>query len=69
MESSRERLALRNQMGEILCQWHFTRAGDRELYEPAAITPKGVLMTVAKGQLHKLQLMRSGEVSFDQLHQ
>ena len=69
LESSRERLALRNQMGEILCQWHFTRAGDRELYEPAAITPKGVLMTVAKGQLHKLQLMRSGEVSFDQLHQ
>ena len=68
LESTRERLILYDQMGKILCQWHFTRAGDRELYEPAAITPKGVLMTIAKGELRRLQLMRSGEVGFDQLN-
>ena len=68
LESTRERLILYDQMGEVLCQWHFTRAGDRELYEPAAITPKGVLMTIAKGELRRLQVMRSGEVGFDQFN-
>jgi len=66
--STREGLVLFDQMGESLCQWHCTRAGDRELYIPAAITSKGVLMTIAKGELRRLQLVRSGEVGFDHLN-
>ena len=68
LESNQDRLALRDQSGEALCQWHFPRGADRDRNEPAAITPKGVLMTIAEGRLRRLQLMRSGEVGFDQFN-
>jgi hypothetical protein len=68
LESNQDRLALRDQSGEALCQWHFPRGADRDRNEPAAITPKGVLMTIAEGRLRRLQLMRSGEVGFEQFN-
>ena len=66
LESNKDRLALRNQSGKALCQWHFPRGTDRDRNEPAAINPKGVLMMIAEGRLRHLQLMRLGEVGFDQ---
>lgn len=68
LESNQDRLTLRGQSGEALCQWHFTRGTDRDRNEPAAITPRGVLMVIAEGRLRRLQLMRSAEVGFDQLN-
>lgn len=68
LESNKYRLALRDQSGEMLCQWHFPRGADRDGNEPAAITPDGVLITIAEGRLRRLQLMRSGEVGLDRLN-
>lgn len=68
LESNQDRLALWDQSGKALCQWHFPRGADRDSNAPAAITPEGVLMTIAEGRLRRLQLMRLGVVGFDQFN-